>query len=29
VDWQVGDKIVIGPSGYDYMQAEEFTIAAI
>jgi hypothetical protein len=25
-DWQEGDKIVIAPTGYDHMEAEERTI---
>jgi hypothetical protein len=27
--WKVGDQIVIGPTGYDYLEAEKFTITAI
>lgn len=29
VNWEIGDKIVIGPSGFNYLEAEEFTITGI
>ena len=29
VGWQVGDLIVLGPSGFDYAEAEERNISAI
>lgn len=27
--WKIGDKIVIGPTGYNYLEAESFTIVGI
>jgi len=29
VDWKVGEKIVIAPTGYDSEEAEERTIVAV